>query len=210
MQKNDHVIVLNGRRYDARTGEDLSGEGRHVRPAVRGAHKVAPKSGPHTPAAARPHTVKAARKPARHVEAHAPTHSRTLMRQGVKRPVASAKRRIRVQGHLTSAAQPIVIGHHQPVIHRRTRVSSSRLINHFSPSLFIVTETPLSVAAKRRARQSAAASTPEPAKPRTTAELLEYAVQYADVPHQMEWPVSRKRQRRTFRRRPSHALGARA
>jgi hypothetical protein len=131
------------------------------------------------------------------------------MRQAVKKPGAAVKRRIRVQGHLTATTQPVIIVRHQPAMQRRTRVSSSRLINHFSPSLFIITETALGTAAKRP--QPAAASAPAPVKAKpTTAELLEYAVQYADVPHQMEWPVSRKRQRRTFRRRTSHALGARA
>jgi hypothetical protein len=133
------------------------------------------------------------------------------MRQGVKKPPASAKRRIRVQGRVDGHTQPIVVTHHSPAPRHATKAHTGRLINHFSPSLFIVTESALSAAAKR---PPASDIVKAPAAPRqhTTAELLEYAVQYADVPQAMDWPVSRKQHRRprSAKRRHAHVIGAHA
>jgi hypothetical protein len=195
VKKNNNIIIINGRHYDSKTGESLSRPEQSA--AVR--HEAA------------------RRKPAGHVPAHPPKPSQTLMRQVVKKPSDSLKRRIKVQGHLDSSAERAsskIIARpsaRQPgtqrLQHPATKRNKGRLISHFSPDLFVVeSHTPSvtygSVAVKRTAAKPAPTR-----KPRTTAELLDYAVQHADAPRQPLAP-ERKHRRKLFKR-STHQAAAR-
>jgi hypothetical protein len=226
VNKQKHIIVLNGRRFNAKTGENLSHpaesvavpEASHRTPVHTPAAPVSHSANSHSAATSKPvHT--AARQPAGHIKAHSPKAAHTLMRQGVKRPSAGLKRRIRVQGHLDTQIKPVVakapIRTHQ-IRHHTIKSKQVQLISHFSPNLFTTVthttiETTRPLASSRPVSQSQPA--PQPAmpptlaskKPRTTAELLEYAIQYADSPPEPEEPIRRKQAHKLRRRGRTHA-----
>lgn len=193
MNKNN-IIIINGRHYDAKTGEALSGQPHH---AAAPAHTAAVRG--------------VVRQTAGHARVHPPKPSQTLMRQAVKKPSADLKRRIKVQGHLDSSAgrasSKIIVrsSDRQPNIHHlqhvATKRAKGRLISHFSPELFEVdSHTPAityGAAAVQRTSAHAPTHPIHAKKPRTTAELLEYAVQQAKVPEQ---PLPRKHHRKLFKR----------
>jgi len=201
-----HIIVLNGHRYNAKTGENLSHSGKTVH-----VPKASHQNPVHQPASAAPHKAAqgSVRQTAGHVKAHSPKPAKTLMRHAVKRPSTSLKRRIRVQAHLDSQIkQPEIVAPRRshPVRPRVVKARKVHLIHHFSPSLFTTVTTVTTVepsnqplistkpitnndVTPRPTMQSAFA----PKKPRTTAELLEYAIRYADSPLQPEEPVRRRK-----------------
>lgn len=127
------------------------------------------------------------------------------MRHAVKKPSRSIKRSIRAQGHLDSQIKQPEFqppGPRVSEVRRRTvKTSKIHLINHFSPNLFTtVTRTTVVTTQPRPSHVPA----PPQAKPRTTAELLEYAINYADMPLEPEEPARQKHARRRFKRR-AHA-----
>lgn len=211
MKKHTDVIVINGRTYHAGTGELLAHDGRAAGAHPRAAHTPAgrPASAPMARQAAAPKRPSAHRQAARNRTAHPRTRTRTLMRQGVKKPAPSLKRHVRIQGYLDAPAGLSPRLHAAPAARRQARpakqhpdvrTSQSQLISHFSPRLFTVEHVTLLIeppvpAPAARPRQ-AAARTMEPVRrrPLTTDELLEFAVQQARVPIE---PLPRRR--RVFR-----------
>lgn len=215
MKKSGH-IVINGRRYDAKTGGTLSRPVKHATPPAvhhTAVHKTA--SPAHEPA------HKSVRQVAGHASPHRPKPARTLMRQAVKKPPASLKRRIRVQTHLDSQIkQPElpVPARPQPVRHYVARGRKVHLISHFSPNLFTVTTVvsnkpePMSLISDRPIANHDVTPRPHgkpafaPKKPGNTAELLEYAIRYADSPPSAEEQGRRKHGRRRMLHRHAHAV----
>lgn len=201
MKKHKNTIVINGRRYNAKTGEDLAGS---AQPAAATPHE------PVQPAVHR--TV--GRKPAGHITPHAPKPTQTLMRQAVKKPSASLKRRIKVQSHLGVPATPAhsrALSHTAPKPARHTvqhpaTARKGQLISHFSPDLFTnVTHVTVTLQPVTPIKPAESSPAPVSRKPRTTAELLDYAVQHANSP--AEAPAHRSH-RRLFKRH-LHPAGAR-
>ncbi|MGH7192936.1 MAG: hypothetical protein ACREJM_05290 [Candidatus Saccharimonadales bacterium] len=211
MKKSSDVIVLNGRRYDAHTGKPLDGGAEYAAP--RAAHRApvhstaAIKPVRHHESAHRPH-----RAPARPVAAHTPEHSRTLMRQTVRRPEDSSKRRLKVQGRLSAGGRESSKILTRPDARRpntgrlqnpSTKREKGRLISHFSPELFAVDgHRPAITYGAAPVRSTAGRpQTPPVAKSWTTDELLEYAVQNAGMPEQ---PAARRRRGPFLRRGHAH------
>ncbi|HYH35893.1 MAG TPA: hypothetical protein VD706_00105 [Candidatus Saccharimonadales bacterium] len=218
MKEHKHIIVLNGRQYNAKTGESVSHPGKN-------AHAMkTPRPIPvHKPATPHETVHKPARRPAGHVKAHAPKPAKTLMRQAVKKPSPSLKRHLRVQARLDSQIkQPVIVVPHRTHQAPRRAAKSRKvhLIHHFSPSLFttvttVVTTEPAprpSLISDRPIANHDVTPRPTmrpafaPRKPRTTAELLEYAIRYADSPQAHQEPGQRKHARRKFVRRRAHAV----
>lgn len=211
MNKHDHVIVINGRHYDAKTGRDLSGgtpaaasdhakppstTTRHVASAHPATHTPAPTS--HKPAR------RAARQPARHLAPHTPKRTQTLMRHSVRKPSPTLKRRLRVQGQADSPLRPQVEAPAHLSLSRRPARrhvvnTHGQIISHFSPSLFVAVKH-VPVAAPAPAKPSRPAM--KPTKPQTTDELLEYAIQLASAPPTEHAP---KHRRRKLLKRHAHA-----
>jgi hypothetical protein len=206
VNKHKHIIVLNGQHYNAKTGENVSHPARPAAKTPAATHRIPV----HTEASHRA-THKPPRHPAGHVKAHSPKPAQTLMRHAVKKPSGSLKRHIRVQGHLDSQikqpdipAPPAQIAKTQ---HHAAKGRKVHLITHFSPNLF-TTVTHATVITRpatstRPVSQSASKPTMKPVfagaapkKPRTTAELLDYAIRYADSPLEPEEPVRRKHARK--------------
>ncbi len=212
MNKHKHIIVLNGHHYNSKTGERLSHSGTFAVDHKPEASHPTPASKPATPPAHKTAVHKPARHTAGSVKAHAPKPARTLMRHAVTKPSGSLKRHIRVQGHLdTQIKQPEIPApstRARRVPHRTVKTSKVHLISHFSPDLFttvtrttVVTTQPITHTKPEPTMKPAFASTFK--KPRTTAELLDYAIRYADSPSEPEEPVRRKHARK---HRRAHAV----
>lgn len=190
MKKHTDTIVINGRSYHAGTGELLS-HAPHTAPAPpahhRSEHKAVPVSQP-----AIPIQTPASRRPARHVAAHQRTRARTLMRQGVKKPGPSVKRRARVQGYLDAPIRPHAVPgrSHTAARHPAAKTAKGQLISHFSPQLFAVEHITLLIEPAAPAVQNRPVAEPTRRRPLTTDELLEFAVQQARTPIE---PLRRKR-----------------
>lgn len=212
VNKNDHIIVLNGRHYNAKTGEALSHPTEPApRPATAG-HAHVQASPPRAVA------VKPVRHAAHHVTAHSPKPPRTLMRQAVKKPSGSLKRRIKVQGRLEGTyKQPSTKTSRATLksaagTHARKHAIKGPFISHFSPNLFATVAHATAVASSPvpatapvpRPTMKPAFAAAVPKKPRTTAELLDYAIQYANSPTEPDEPAHRKHHRKVFKRR-AHA-----
>lgn len=194
MSKKNTIIVINGRKYDAKTGAVLT-------------HGHGAASSP-TKKVSRP-----ARKPASHAAAHKPAASKTLMRKAVRKPVA-AKQRLKAHAPIAkaraSAAKAVVVKPAATAIvdHRLRRAKSipkSQLITHFtayvSDNFGQSSRATSPVAPVIRARQTSVPTQ----KPQTTAELLEYALRRATSHEQP--PVKLKRHS-LFRRRKSSTATA--
>lgn len=196
--KKTSDIVINGRRYDARTGQPLS-------------HQVAPRTAPaqarvaeDTPDKRRPAPLPArqAYRPTRHVAAHKPRPAQTLMRQVVKRPEPAARRRIKAQGRLDLdggyerskiiSHRPVRPEHLRDTRHHEVKGNKGQVISHFSPHLF--TAVDFVAVDPAPSAPIIAASTVAPAQPRTptTDEILEYAVQHASIPRSEHPPHKRR------------------
>jgi hypothetical protein len=123
------------------------------------------------------------------------------MRQAVKKPAPGSRRHIKVQGSLRAGVRESsrIISHRAPASyahHTRNhavKTTHSRLISHFSPELFSV-DNHTSLAAYGSGAVGRAAHRPERPTGRkpTTDELLDFAVQYANVPRH---EVTRHRRR---------------
>lgn len=236
MNDHKHIIVVNGRHYDVRTGKNLSHpwEGPVRRAKSEASHRT-PRKPVHKPEPAAAHAGdsaareaarpvparhRAARNAAGHIAPHRPKAARTLMRQTVKKPSPALKRRIRAQGYLDSQIKPPTVREtaKRSVNHRAPRGKRVHLISHFSPHLFTVTtfvaaEPPAArqlisdrPAAGKDAGPSPTMRTAFAAKPRTTAELLEYAIRYADAPPEAPHRPARKHAKRRVLHRRAHAV----
>jgi hypothetical protein len=185
MNKNSNVIVINSKRYDAMTGDLLT-----KRSPLSDAPSDAPVS-------------HARRKPAKHAKAHAPTHSRTLMRQAVKKPSVSLKRHLKAQGRIDSPVErPLIGSTAQPslahldarLLAYAQRIKESRRISHFSSTVPGVAGHLSSSSGQAVKAPLTPTSQPPlyPRKPKTTAELLEYAMQQA-TSHEQKLPKQPRR-----------------
>lgn len=164
--KTNNIIEINGKRYDSVTGAML----------------IASKS--HRPAAAKkPQKNHSQRTVAEPVRPHSPETARTLMRHVVKKPGHSLKRQLRAQAAIdmttvpaTNLSQSIRSLDHRRLSHAKS-VNQSNLIKHFSalkadfqPIPAIASQSPIKPAVHQ----------PPVIKAKTTAELLEKALQAAD------------------------------
>lgn len=188
MRKNNNIIEINGQRYDAKTGAVLSQAAARQVPA-----KPAPAATHHPqPATPRPAAPAVAKRASKH-SPHRPAAARTLMRQAVKKPGPSLKRQVKAQGQIDALAErPLArlatkksIGQldaerlrHAKQIHR------SRLISHF-PAFTAgdVIKVRTALAPTEAINQASSIPAKQPAtharRPKTTAELLDQAVQQA-------------------------------
>lgn len=239
MSKND-TIIINGQAYDTRTGSALSTAIPHAphhseQPVGQYVKKQTsdhtdPQMTTPKPATLQ-RTIKPATRPARHVARHAaphtPIHSQTLMRQAVKKPAVSLKRRVKAQGHLSSLSRkPLSIvtvkssvtalnANHlrhagstpqsQAVSHFSARQFSNssnggaQLPNILSDALAQTTEFTPQPAGRPQPTALRPSRSSQRRKPRTTAELLEYALQQA-TSHEQLPPKRAKRSHSPWRR----------
>lgn len=194
MGKNNNIIHINGKRYDARTGAHLD--------AV-------------TPAPARPpktaRNIDGVRRPAAtHTAHHAAQPAKTLRRDAVHKPTPDATKRLKAHSHTGALAKqpdiPVLV---KPSVSRldATRlkhakhVPQSKLISRFGPDQPAPHATPLLTVPQPVATQPLPAfSQPvaapvkraaPPTKPKTTADLLQHALDQATS--HTEQPVHRKR-----------------
>ncbi len=200
MSKKD-IIIINGKHYDTKTGDLLGSAASHHQQQTA----VKPRASSSSVAAKKP----AARKPAQHTAAHSPKPAHTLMRRAVKKPLPSHRQAVKAQGHLTS--QPFGDVQVKPSVRRldmqrlehAKHINKSQLVSRFSSDLF---GGSLSTPASQTATHPAAPK-PRPSshdrKPKTTAELLDYAIHQATA-HQEE-PAKPVR-RGLFKRRARSAL----
>jgi hypothetical protein len=168
--KNNNIIEINGKRYNAKTGEPLS-------------HPAASSVTAHPAKKPLSDVVRPAPK---HASKHRTAPSRTLMRHAVKKPSAQPKTAFKAQGHTDTLIKPpmgevIVNSSAKRVdpnrLQKAKRVPKSRLIQHFTDVTPAVTLVPTSLPARPPlSAPPAAAASP---KPRTTADLLEHALKHA-------------------------------
>ena len=159
------TIDINGTKYDATTGE-----------RINVVVKVSPSS-------AKPH-VEQARTPAKHVPAHAPTHTQTLMRRAVKKP--SDATHFRAQTPADLALKPfgdVVVSKSAKRLdivrlHRSQNVSLSSNVHHFS-SQAVPTLDQIAVPTQLPSVHHPKAVTANQQRSKTTADLLEQALQHA-------------------------------
>ncbi len=183
-----NIIVINGKHYDAKTGNLVVS---HASPtAVKRVSR---------------------RRPAASAAAHQPKPSRTLMRQAVKKPVTTHQRPVKAHGHLDIVAKrPLGDVLVKPSVHRldhqrlqhAKRVNKSQLVSRFSADLFSGGWSSASVTAVTKAAAAPARQAPTPSsKPKTTAELLDYALGQATAHKQA--PASPPHKRRGLLNRKS-------
>jgi hypothetical protein len=204
VRKNNNIIEINGQRYDATTGAVLthsSSNNTKTHPVLIDGADVQV-----TKPAARAVT----RQPVKHLPPHKPTPSRALMRQAVKKPGPSSKRRFKAQAHVDAPAkQPlssVLINDSakrldEERLKHAIQVTKSHLVSHFSPPSITNTghspatesskpntaASPIRTASNGRPALAKARQATSPGqRPKSTAELLERAVQqatsYQDLP----------------------------
>lgn len=151
MQKPTHVLELNGRRYNALTGQLLDSE---AAKSVDGILASAPTPEPAKP---RPEPIKTAqpahypahkgqamdiqRGPVHHAKHHPVQHSKTLMRQAVHRPSPSLKRQHHAVAHTGALVSKIrfdIVPKHSAMVvdeerlRRAKKIARSGLIQRFA------------------------------------------------------------------------------
>jgi hypothetical protein len=187
-RKPNHIHI-NGRHYDADTGELIGGQPHrpapptpvivhHAKPVHHGVHHT-PK-----PDATPRHTVN-------HAHAHAPEPAHTLMRHAVKKP--GREPWLRAQGHIARAGltvAPKPSAQHLDELRARhaKHIRRSQLISHFSAGATYPVPTSVHHPQPVHSRPAAPARpvhhTPKPGlhhrrKPQTTADLLQKALEQA-------------------------------
>jgi hypothetical protein len=176
--KNNNIIEINGKKYDAHTGEVLSHD--HKAPDAPG-----PKPGRHA---------------AKHNSAHSPKASHTLMRHAVKKPAAKA--RIKAQAASDIPATTVIapkasVAQVDPKRLKLAKtIDKSRFVSHFAPvkSDFEPVALPVfkPIGAPRPATKKAA-------KAKTTADILEHALRHAnshEIAHHEAKKAKRDRRKR--------------
>jgi hypothetical protein len=187
-RKPNHIHI-NGRHYDADTGELLDGQThRPTPPTPVVIHHAAPTSHVvhHTPKPASPHHA------VNHKHAHAPAAAKTLMRHAVKKP--GPERRLRAQGHIARQAALSVApkASAQRLDELRARharhIRRSQLISHFSAAAVYPVPPPEHHITHPTRKHIQHPATPHNApktglrhhrKPPTTADLLQKALEQA-------------------------------
>lgn len=200
MSKTSNFIDINGVRYNARTGEYV-------------AHLYAPAPKPHNH---KPHlksTIKkptmsdVVRQPGQHNAAHKPKTSQTLMRHAVKKPQPS--KRVVSESLVRHPVADIALKKSVKAIDNRRlskaqAIPQSKLIRHFAP---ITSDTQVSVSVARPLLSPTAAVVPSrpvsrsrpvhQSKPRTTADLLEQALNNATSHQQPKHHIKKRRSHRS-------------
>jgi hypothetical protein len=186
VRKNNNIIEINGQRYDATSGAVLK------------------RYPPNNAKPAAPGTI---RQSAKHSPSHKPAPSNTLMRQAVRKPGPGLKRRFKAQGDTDSLARQALDSIVANASLRRLdikrlqdakKVAKSQFVSHFSPTTAAVSYTPPTTPPKPNVAAPAVHTLAGPAKrPKTTADLLERAVQQA-TSHR-EPPPERTRHNRAKR-----------
>ncbi len=178
MSKNTNTIIINGKSYDAQTGDLLD---------VASTKKA--------PAAA------ATRHLAKHAVGHKTQGSKTLMRHAVRKPDASLKRHLKVQSGKGAIAK-----HHAPDVITKAsvhklddnrlkhaqKVAKSKLVTRFVPvstSKAAARHVPHSTA--QRVRPIVAAHASPAIRSKTTADLLQQALDHA-TSHEQTFSPAKK------------------
>lgn len=223
MRKNNNTIEINGKLYDASTGALLNSpdpkpDKTEARPPAH--HEQPVKRTP------KPTLSDITRKPAKLASSHAPTPSRTLMRQAVKKPGSSLKRQHKAQGDTDALAlrqlrkvivKPSISRLDEQRLRHAEQIPKSSMISRF-PSItsdaFSSEPSPAkSAAAAPVAKANLAPGRdlpPRPVqpakKPRTTADILERAIEQATS--HLEPPPPRQKYRRHDRLKRNTGIGA--
>jgi len=207
MTKTNSIIQINGRHYDAATGlplvsADTQPNAKPTNSKKRAAENTTAK------------TVKAKPRPARRSSAkpsaaHKPEPAHTLMRQAVKKPLPGLKRRVKAQGDVDSlvgltgatvVVNPSVDRIDPKRLNRAKQVAQSQAISHFSAAVFdgrlATLASSVADSTLVAAHQPVGAAKAVSGKPRTTAELLERAVQTATSHQQPAVKPARRHRRR--------------
>lgn len=222
MSKNNNTIKINGKRYDAKTGDLLDSSSpmtakTKIKPAAESARPG--------PKASKPVLRDAARQPVKRSSSRAPAPSRTLMRQAVKKPGTSLKRRHKAQGDTDALAlrrlsevivKPSALSLDEQRLQHAKQIPRSRLISRF-PSVTSDAFSPAPQTAKPvRQTDTArghdgsrpAAGQPDRSikRPKTTADMLDRALERATS--HLEPPVSHIKSRRHDRLKRNTGIGA--
>ncbi len=202
MAKNNNIIEINGKRYDAKTGAMLTPAGHltHAEPVKQSSLK--------TPAK-KPSMHDVVRHKAKPAAPHKPKSSQTLMRHAVKKPSASTKPALKAQGPSDlalhdSLANVVVSKSAKRVDSKKlahaSKVPQSHLITHFSP---ITSDANSPEPVKAAVPQSSAELKPHVTSkatkrmPQTTSQLLEQAVINAKSHEEPAPKIKRQSKRRT-------------
>lgn len=186
MSKNTNIININGKSYDAQTGNLLVGPDtkKHVVKTVKVASAAA-----------------VTRHPAKHASAHKAQGSKTLMRHAVRKPSDSLKRHLKVQsgqGGIAKHAAPGVIS--KASVYRvddgrlkhAQKIAKSQLVTRFVPTSVNKTATHHAAQLAPQGARPIVSSHVSPAtKPKTTADLLQQALDRA-TSHEQTFNTSPK------------------
>lgn len=202
MSKNNNIIKINGKTYDAKTGANLS--------HPESGHIIKPSKTQHSHPAGHKPKPDITRPPGHIARGHKPKPSKTLMRHAVKKPGPYTKdKHIKAQGPSDIAINPladVVMSKsakkidHTKLAHAK-KVPKSHLITHFSDvtsDINAPVTTPSQTATKPAQEASISASTtPKKTKPKTTAELLDHAVSQANSHEEPAPKLKNHRKRKT-------------
>lgn len=226
MGKNNNIIEINGKRYDAISGALLSSTPaqatQHVHPSTVVQPTVKPQPAqsipildttPSQPAKPPAKTrIHEAARPSKLATTHKPQPAKTLMRSAVQKPGHSLKRRAKAYGHTDALVEkPSTQLQPKPSVHRLNdkrlqharQISKSQAVSRFSsklgPAPAPPTELkPVTPPIHRPIHNPTPTQHHKPHKsPRTTADLLEHALQSA-TSHEQSAPSAKK-----YRRKPS-------
>ena len=204
MAKNNNIIEINGKRYDAKTGALLAIHSKptHLEPKTTANKKP--------PATKKPSMHDVIRHPAKPAAAHQPTPSKTLMRQAVKKPSPAPKQKLKAQGpsDLSTHASlaEVVVNKSAKSLDKKklakaSTIPKSHLITHFSATTSDVnspepspTSTKTEMSPPIPISHSAKSAK---LKPQTTSELLEHAVNNAKSHEEPAPKLHRRGKRRT-------------
>lgn len=200
MSKKNNIIMINGKEYDAATGNLMIG-GQPV--PLPDDTQIAEQT---KPAKAKPH--KKPHEVAKNVAAHKPKQASTLMRRVVSKPSKGLKRSLKTQGPVDAT-----LNADKPMIASKTSVKKvdsrllgyakkihrSPLIQHFSSAAAqdldqTTTPAPAEVSKPKNPPklQPSKPTYSGKKKPQTTEELLEYALAHANS-HEQKPPPKKSR-----------------
>lgn len=193
--KNNNIIEINGKKYDAKTGELLSVSKSHTK-----THTVKPKTSISKPVTHIKSTSMkdVVRKPGKQINHHPHKASKTLMRNSVKKPSTPLKRHVKAQGpsevpatifkkassSQKKAVNNIAVRHKNP------------LIQHFAP----IEPTSIQPVALKPIVENSKITSPAPSrnnksKSKTTSELLENAIKNATSHEQKPHKIKKSRKK---------------
>lgn len=176
--KNNNVIEINGKKYNAKTGAVIGVSDNTPVKSSQTSHTQKP-----TPTVKKPSIDGVMRSKAHHAKAHKPHASKTLMRHAVKKPSRSIKRDLKVSGVSTSQGLTILSETSLTPVSTSTKpltkVPKSKFIAHFAPTkvsgdIEVPTELP-----KITATTAAIESNK---KEKTSSDILAKAIEHA-TPH---------------------------